>query len=51
MTGGEFEFDGEIDPNKIQILPGASEDGTTASFRILKEDHTIGNALRYMIMK
>ncbi|KAK9322870.1 DNA-directed RNA polymerase [Lipomyces orientalis] len=51
MAGGEFEFDGEIDPNKIQILPGASEDGTAASFRILKEDHTMGNALRYMIMK
>ncbi|KAK7207845.1 DNA-directed RNA polymerase [Myxozyma melibiosi] len=41
----------EIDPNKIQILPGASEDGTAASFRILQEDHTLGNALRYVIMK
>ncbi|KAK9366446.1 DNA-directed RNA polymerase [Lipomyces kononenkoae] len=51
MADGEFEFEGEIDPNKIQILPGASEDGTAASFRILQEDHTLGNALRYMIMK
>ncbi|KAK9377390.1 DNA-directed RNA polymerase [Lipomyces chichibuensis] len=51
MADGEFEFDAEIDPNKIQILPGASEDGTAASFRILQEDHTLGNALRYMIMK
>ncbi|KAK9472834.1 DNA-directed RNA polymerase [Dipodascopsis tothii] len=41
----------EIDPNKIQLLPGASEDGTAASFRIIQEDHTLGNALRYMIMK
>ncbi|KAK9381211.1 DNA-directed RNA polymerase [Kockiozyma suomiensis] len=40
-----------IDSNKIQILPGASEDGTAASFRILQEDHTLGNALRYIIMK
>ncbi|KAK9241068.1 DNA-directed RNA polymerase [Lipomyces kononenkoae] len=51
MADGEFEFEGEIDPNKIQMLPGASEDGTAASFRILQEDHTLGNALRYMIMK
>ncbi|KAI3404828.2 RPC19 [Candida oxycetoniae] len=39
------------DPDKIKILPGASEDGTSASFQILDEDHTLGNALRYMIMK
>lgn len=39
------------DPEKIIILPGASEDGTAASFQIKNEDHTLGNSLRYMIMK
>ncbi|WLF76504.1 RNA polymerase subunit AC19 [Lodderomyces elongisporus] len=39
------------DADKIRILPGSSEDGTSASFQILDEDHTLGNALRYMIMK
>ena len=28
-----------------------SEDGTSASFQIVEEDHTLGNALRYIIMK
>lgn len=32
-------------------LPGATEDGTAASFQIMEEDHTLGNALRYIIMK
>ncbi|RCK59603.1 DNA-directed RNA polymerases I and III subunit RPAC2 [Candida viswanathii] len=40
------------DVNKIKILPGStSDDGTMASFQILDEDHTLGNALRYIIMK
>ena len=30
-------------------LPGASD--TAASFEFQDEDHTLGNALRYMIMK
>lgn len=30
-------------------LPGASE--TAASFEFEDEDHTLGNALRYMIMR
>lgn len=30
-------------------LPGASD--TAASFEFKKEDHTLGNALRYIIMK
>jgi DNA-directed RNA polymerase I and III subunit RPAC2 len=30
-------------------LPGSSE--TAASFQFLNEDHTLGNALRYIIMK
>jgi DNA-directed RNA polymerase I and III subunit RPAC2 len=34
--------------NKNQ-LPGSSD--TAASFAFEREDHTLGNALRYMIMK
>ncbi|CCG84701.1 protein of unknown function [Taphrina deformans PYCC 5710] len=32
-------------------LPGAATDGTASSFQLANEDHTLGNALRYMIMK
>lgn len=40
--------------NNMQVLnekqlPGSSD--TAASFAFEKEDHTLGNALRYMIMK
>lgn len=33
----------------MEQLPGSSE--TAASFEFTKEDHTLGNALRYIIMK
>ncbi|KAG7195341.1 RNA polymerase subunit AC19 [Scheffersomyces spartinae] len=39
------------DLDKIKLLAGATEDGTCASFQITDEDHTLGNALRYIIMK
>ncbi|KKZ61284.1 DNA-directed RNA polymerase I and III subunit RPAC2 [[Emmonsia] crescens] len=39
----------ELDGQRITILPGAVE--TAASFQFDKEDHTLGNALRYVIMK
>ena len=45
------EQEQEYDINKIKILPGSSEDGTSASFQIIDEDHTLGNALRYIIMQ
>lgn len=41
----------EYDTDKIRMLPGLSEDGTAASFQVVDEDHTLGNALRYIIMK
>ncbi|CAD6503026.1 BgTH12-02697 [Blumeria graminis f. sp. triticale] len=34
---------------RIRILPGSNE--TAASFEFKNEDHTLGNALRYIIMK
>lgn len=45
------DFDGPFDPNeqRIRILPGSSP--TAASFEFKNEDHTLGNALRYMVMK
>lgn len=45
------ENDVQVDNNKIKLLPGATSDGFAASFQIIDEDHTLGNALRYMIMK
>ncbi|KAF7941240.1 hypothetical protein BELL_0201g00030 [Botrytis elliptica] len=34
---------------RLRILPGSSD--KAASFEFKKEDHTLGNALRYIIMK
>ena len=48
---GEQEQEQEFDLDKMKLLPGSSEDGTAASFQIVDEDHTLGNALRYIIMK
>ncbi|KAL8925193.1 MAG: hypothetical protein Q9172_002347 [Xanthocarpia lactea] len=39
----------ETGPQRIRVLPGASD--TAASFQFDQEDHTLGNALRFMIMK
>jgi len=48
----EEDEEDQVDREKIKILPQAtSEDGTSASFQILEEDHTLGNPLRYIIMK
>lgn len=40
-----------VESDKIKILPGMSSDGSAATFQIKEEDHTLGNSLRYMIMK
>ncbi|KAF9788104.1 RBP11-like subunits of RNA polymerase [Thelephora terrestris] len=36
---------------KIKVLRGAAPDLSAATFQIVDESHTIGNALRWMIMK
>ncbi|KAJ3047410.1 RNA polymerase subunit AC19 [Rhizophlyctis rosea] len=36
---------------KIEILASDYEDPSVATFSIRDEDHTLGNSLRYMIMK
>jgi len=45
----EEEIDPSIDRDRIRVLSGATE--TAASFQIDGEDHTLGNALRYIIHK
>ncbi|EJU02222.1 RBP11-like subunit of RNA polymerase [Dacryopinax primogenitus] len=39
------------DGPKISVLPGHTTDYSHATFCIEEEDHTLGNALRWMIMK
>ncbi|KAL2815924.1 DNA-directed RNA polymerase [Aspergillus granulosus] len=39
----------QLEEKRIVVLPGASE--TAASFQFEGEGHTLGNALRYAIMK
>ncbi|KAL1964200.1 hypothetical protein VTN77DRAFT_7158 [Rasamsonia byssochlamydoides] len=39
----------EMGEGRITILPGATD--TAASFQFADEGHTLGNALRYVIMK
>ncbi|PWY83004.1 RBP11-like subunits of RNA polymerase [Aspergillus heteromorphus CBS 117.55] len=39
----------ELDEKRIVVLPGATD--TAASFQFEGEGHTLGNALRYAIMK
>ena len=51
MLDENVEQEQQYDMEKIKLLPGSSEDGSAASFQIKEEDHTLGNALRYIIMK
>ncbi|KAK0645940.1 DNA-directed RNA polymerase [Cercophora newfieldiana] len=47
---GEFEDEfEEEEPQRVKLLPGSTP--TAASFEFLNEGHTLGNALRYVIMK
>jgi DNA-directed RNA polymerase I and III subunit RPAC2 len=39
----------EVDVQSVRILPGSTD--KAASFEFLNEGHTLGNALRYIIMK
>ncbi|PNP53637.1 hypothetical protein THARTR1_05761 [Trichoderma harzianum] len=45
----EEEEEEEIEPQRVRILPGSTD--TAASFEFTDEGHTLGNALRYVIMK
>ncbi|PWN45621.1 RBP11-like subunits of RNA polymerase [Ceraceosorus guamensis] len=48
-----MEVDGERPSlsDKIKILPGHAADMSAATFCLEEEDHTLGNSLRYMLMK
>ncbi|KAJ1955442.1 RNA polymerase subunit AC19, partial [Dipsacomyces acuminosporus] len=41
----------QVPEEKIEVLPGASADLTSATFSIKEEDHTLGNSLRWAIMQ
>ncbi|KAK4169260.1 hypothetical protein QBC43DRAFT_226084 [Cladorrhinum sp. PSN259] len=43
------EYEEEEEPQRVKLLPGSTE--SAASFEFLDEGHTLGNALRYVIMK
>ncbi|KAI1108195.1 DNA-directed RNA polymerase [Nemania sp. NC0429] len=43
------EEEEEEEAQRVRILPGSTS--TAASFEFLKEGHTLGNALRFVIMK
>ncbi|KAI9904983.1 hypothetical protein N3K66_001512 [Trichothecium roseum] len=45
----EEEEEDEPEPQRVRILPGSTD--TAASFEFTDEGHTLGNALRYIIMK
>ncbi|KOS19281.1 DNA-directed RNA polymerases I and III subunit RPAC2 [Escovopsis weberi] len=45
----EAEEEEEEEAQRVRILPGSTD--TAASFEFIDEGHTLGNALRYIIMK
>ncbi|CRK30294.1 DNA-directed RNA polymerases I and III subunit RPAC2 like protein [Verticillium longisporum] len=49
QQGEEDEEDEEELEQRVRILPGSTD--TAASFEFKAEGHTLGNALRYIIMK
>lgn len=49
VIGAEDGIEEYTEPQRIRVLPGSTD--TAASFEFTKEDHTLGNALRYIIMK
>jgi len=47
--GEDEEEEEEVESQRVRILPGSTD--TAASFEFTDEGHTLGNALRYIIMK
>lgn len=48
-TGMELDLDAFDD--KVEVLPGYEADLSAATYCLHNEDHTLGNALRWMLMK
>jgi DNA-directed RNA polymerase I and III subunit RPAC2 len=51
LDADDIGFPGSDPEGKLEILTGSDGSLTAATFIIHQEDHTLGNALRYMIMK
>ncbi|PVV00487.1 hypothetical protein BB560_005129 [Smittium megazygosporum] len=49
QSNAEESIDSQL--HKIKILPGASSDLKSCTFQIREEDHTLGNSLRYMVLR
>ncbi|CAK7221100.1 RNA polymerase subunit AC19 [Sporothrix curviconia] len=49
VEGEEGEEEEEEETQRVRLLPGSTP--SAASFEFLEESHTMGNALRYIIMK
>ncbi|TKA28913.1 hypothetical protein B0A50_03324 [Salinomyces thailandicus] len=49
VGGADVEPELPKEKQRLRLLPGSTE--TAASFAFEREDHTLGNSLRYMIMK
>ncbi|KAL7754166.1 RNA polymerase subunit AC19 [Sorochytrium milnesiophthora] len=47
----DVEEDFEFDTSKLTILPTQEDSERCATYRIENEDHTLGNALKYMLTK
>ncbi|EQL03576.1 DNA-directed RNA polymerase [Ophiocordyceps sinensis CO18] len=45
----EEDEEEEVEAQRVKILPGSTD--SAASFEFIDEGHTLGNALRYIIMK
>ena len=45
------ELDASAVRGKVSLLPGYEPDLSSVTFCLAGEDHTLGNALRYMLMK
>jgi len=50
MATEDMEVEMATNESKIVVVQ-STDDGTAASFQLHQEDHTLGNALRYIIMK
>lgn len=49
MLENKSEVEEEIPIDRVRVLPGSTD--YAASYEFLDEGHTLGNALRYIIMK
>lgn len=51
MTPAQFEATQNLGETPPKISVRSNPDGTSATFRIFDEDHTLGNPIRYLLSK